>query len=236
MIDLFPLLKRWFPIPSTLATLYENGIGPRTITKSLYAYYKTKANRSKRGLRNFLINGNTVLEFRENAEITNNGTLRIGLDSKNYPSPDKKPCALQMLKNSRLIINGFVTFNCGVTTRIAERATLEIGDNVAINTNSKVFCNERITIESDVLIGWEAQVLDSDGHFIEGTGLRTAPITIGKKVWVGNRVTILKGVNIGEGSVLAAGSIITKDVPAFSLVAGVPGRVIKTNIKWKRYS
>jgi len=54
-----------------------------------------------------------------------------------------------------------------------------------------------------------------------------APIHISDKVWIGFNVIILKGVNIGEGAIIAAGSVVTKDVPAWTLVGGNPARVIK---------
>ena len=55
-----------------------------------------------------------------------------------------------------------------------------------------------------------------------------APVKIGNKVWIGANVTILPGVSIGEGAVLAAGAVVNKDVPARTIVAGVPARVIKS--------
>ena len=55
------------------------------------------------------------------------------------------------------------------------------------------------------------------------------PVIIGKDVWIGDKATILPGVTIGEGAVIAANSVVTKDVPAYSVVAGNPAKVIKTN-------
>lgn len=54
-----------------------------------------------------------------------------------------------------------------------------------------------------------------------------APIVLGKNVWVGSHATILKGVTIGDGSVVAAGAVVTKDVPPMTVVGGVPARVIR---------
>lgn len=61
----------------------------------------------------------------------------------------------------------------------------------------------------------------------------TRPIVIGNKVWIGTNVTVLKGVKIGDGCVIAAGSLVTKDIPANCLAGGVPAKVIKENVKWK---
>lgn len=80
---------------------------------------------------------------------------------------------------------------------------------------------------------------DSDNHIITRRGNNcnedkpvSAPIVIGDHVWIGMNVIVLKGVTIGEGAVVAAGSVVTKDVPPYSLVAGVPANVIKIDIKW----
>ena len=73
--------------------------------------------------------------------------------------------------------------------------------------------------------------MDSDFHSIEPEHRDEAPIPaeviLEPFVWVGNRVTILKGVRIGYGSVVAAGSVVTKSIPAMSIAAGVPARVIR---------
>jgi acetyltransferase-like isoleucine patch superfamily enzyme len=60
----------------------------------------------------------------------------------------------------------------------------------------------------------------------------TQPIIIGNHVWVGMNATILKGVTIGDGAIIAAGSIVTKDVKANTLVGGVPARILKENVEW----
>ena len=74
-----------------------------------------------------------------------------------------------------------------------------------------------------------------DGHTIEEEDYKiSAPIKIGKHVWIGQGATILKGVTIGDGAIIASGALVTKDVPASSLVVGVPAKVIKDNVKWHR--
>lgn len=76
-------------------------------------------------------------------------------------------------------------------------------------------------------------IRDSDNHTIHYDGFeKSKPIIIGNHVWIGMRATILKGVTIGDGAIIAAGAVVTKDVPARCLVAGVPARVIKENIEW----
>jgi acetyltransferase-like isoleucine patch superfamily enzyme len=61
----------------------------------------------------------------------------------------------------------------------------------------------------------------------------TQEVFIGNNVWIGNRAIIMKGVTIDDGAIIAAGSIVTKDVPARCLVAGVPAKVVRENVQWK---
>lgn len=72
---------------------------------------------------------------------------------------------------------------------------------------------------------------DEVSHFLD-MQKKTKPVKIGNHVWIGTRVTILKGVNIGDGAVIAAGSVITKDIPAGSLAAGVPAKIIRDKVIW----
>lgn len=101
-----------------------------------------------------------------------------------------------------------------------------------INSNCEIYCNEKIDIGSNVIIAPDVIIRDSDAHSINERDC-SQPIIIGDHVWICTRAIILKGVTIGDGSVVAAGTVVTEDVPAYSLVAGNPGKVVKNNILWK---
>ena len=62
--------------------------------------------------------------------------------------------------------------------------------------------------------------------------LRGGGVNIGNKVWIATNAMILPGVTIGDGAIIAAGTVVTKDVPARSMVAGVPAKIIKGNVEW----
>lgn len=109
------------------------------------------------------------------------------------------------------------------------------------NSDTKIRCKEKITIGEDAVISHNVTIEDFDGHQLfnvleNGTKEKlsiSAPITIGNHVWIGAKATILKGVTIGDGAVVAAGSVVTSDIPAHCLCAGVPAKVIRENVEWE---
>lgn len=103
----------------------------------------------------------------------------------------------------------------------------------SFGNDCELYCTERIEIGEDVIFGPGVILRDSDSHQIVGTN-STSPIIIGDHVWVGTRAIILKGVTIGNGAIIAAGTVVTKDVPNNCLVAGNPARIIKDNIVWEK--
>lgn len=119
--------------------------------------------------------------------------------------------------------------------RIHVGGKLQIGNNSFINPNSIIFAHCEISIGDNCAISWNCQIMDSDIHsmVVDGTVLPNySPIKIGHKVWIGSGCKILKGVTIGDGAVIAAGAIVTTNIPAGTLAAGVPAKVIKKNIIW----
>ena len=111
---------------------------------------------------------------------------------------------------------------------------IEIGDRVATNNNIFLCCTKRITIGDDCLIGHDVEFLDSDGHALSpsrrrdyDTGL-SEPIVIGKNVWLGNNVQVLRGTEIGDNSVVAAGAVVKGKFGCNVVIGGVPGKVIRT--------
>ena len=138
-----------------------------------------------------------------------------------------------MFKNSKLTINGTVKILSGFKLDIRENALLTINHNTLINMDCSIYCFKRIVVGSDCLFGPGVKIRDFDGHMI-GNNATSKDVVIGNHVWLGENSIILKGVTIGDGSIVAAGSVVTKDVPERSIVAGNPAKVIKNNIDWKR--
>lgn len=106
---------------------------------------------------------------------------------------------------------------------------IEVGENVFINACCHFQDHGGITIGNGCQIGHNV-VFATLNHFLEPEKRKmtySAPIVLGKNVWVGSNATILQGVTIGDNSVIGAGAVVTKDVPADSVAVGVPAKVVK---------
>ena len=112
-------------------------------------------------------------------------------------------------------------------TLITGWGRIRIGDRVFINSGTVLFSVVEVVIGNDVAIANEAYLMDSDSHGVEGRGVKEAPIHIGDGSWIGARAMILPGVTIGSRCLVAAGAIVSRDVPDDTLVAGNPARVVR---------
>jgi acetyltransferase-like isoleucine patch superfamily enzyme len=123
-----------------------------------------------------------------------------------------------------------------------EEVIIKIGKRTFMN--GTVIAAQGVTIGNDVLISWGVTIVDHNSHSIafserakdvqdwrsgkkDWSNVKIAPIKISDKVWIGFNAIILKGVSIGEGAIIGAGSVVTKDVPAWTVAAGNPARIIR---------
>lgn len=111
--------------------------------------------------------------------------------------------------------------DCGKNTHI--------GKNVFINSGCRFQDQGGITIGNDVLIGHNVVLatLNHDQNPNNRTDMIPSPIVIGNEVWIGANATVLPGVTIGDCAIVAAGAVVTKDVPENTIVGGVPAKIIK---------
>lgn len=134
----------------------------------------------------------------------------------------------------RLIVGERVRLVSTIATlelSVGPGASLEIGPRTYINYGCSVGATELVRIGADCNIGTYAILMDNDFHRLEPERRNerppSAPIVLEDNVWLGARVIVLRGVTIGSGSVIAAGSVVAKDVPPRTLAGGVPARVIR---------
>lgn len=191
-------------------------------------YFLRKRQRELR-MRHMTIGDGTVLQRQDCLD------LRLTPENRKYVSIGE-----------RCLIKAQFTFE-------TPQGEIHIGNNTHIG-GAHFICRTRIDVGNDVTMAWGITLYDHDSHstnweyrqhdneqcykdYIE-TGnniahkdwshVNSAPIRIEDKVWIGMDVLVLKGVTVGEGSVVAARSVVTKDVPPYSLVAGNPARVVKS--------
>jgi acetyltransferase-like isoleucine patch superfamily enzyme len=182
-----------------------------------------------------LVRNYSLINIQKSAriELVEHGYLEI--NALNIKRKKIKPCTLWMGNNARLLSKGFTMYE-GASVVILDGATLSIGKNSYMN-DSLIQCASGITIGNDCAIAGDVLIQDTDFHPVldeEGNEKpKSKPISIGDHVWICAKATVLKGVKIGDGAIIAAGAVVTKDVPAYSLVGGNPARVIKENVRWK---
>jgi acetyltransferase-like isoleucine patch superfamily enzyme len=137
---------------------------------------------------------------------------------------------LACASNSVLKLNGAL-IGRGACLSVGPNAELSIGNHTYISQNTRISAQRSISIGQRCAISFGVTILDNDGHGF-GPPPYSAPIKIEDDVWIGCNVTLLKGVTIGQGSVIAAGSVVTRSCPSHSLLAGVPARVIREGVSW----
>ena len=139
--------------------------------------------------------------------------------------------------------------NCILNTKISfdrKNAKFRCADRCYIGLSNIVIA-DHVTLGDDVVISWGVTIVDHNSHAIawedrandiidwsmgakDWSNVVIAPVSIKDKVWIGFNAIVLKGVTIGEGAIVAAGAVVTKDVPAYTIVAGNPAKVIR-NLK-----
>lgn len=170
------------------------------------------------------------IEYGKNMRIYNKifvsgfGTIKIGNDFIFVSGGSVNPI-------SRNILGAFYLGT--------ETSRIEIGDRVGMSAVC-LWADDSITIGNDVNIGADTLILDNDAHShnyalrrrVSNRQVRvsipTSPVVIEDDVWIGARCIILKGVHIGARAIIAAGSVVTKDVPADCVVGGNPCKVISS--------
>lgn len=132
----------------------------------------------------------------------------------------------------RVIFGPWVHVGAGTALR-AHSGTLRVGAKAIIARDVTVNCHLDVCIGVAALIADQVWIGDFDHCFdstevpIKDQGIATAPVIIGDDVWLGTRSTVLRGVRVGAGSVVGAHTVVTRDVDPATVVAGVPGRVLR---------
>jgi len=179
-------------------------------------------------------------ERRAFRRVTRSAIVGIGFKCGAYTSVQLEGC-----KRDQVNLGSFVTFLQG-ELRCYSNGHIDIGDYCWFSLRTQIISSTAIRIGPYCIFARDVYISDTNEHPTdpllrrsETIGYRTTgqapnrdlavsrPISIGRDVWAGERACILKGVTIGDGAIIAANSVVTKDVPAYSVVAGNPAKVVK---------
>jgi len=184
--------------------------------------------------RRIWIGSRTVVEGTERIVVSEGGALRIGLGSFGLTSAHDVS-VVRVRPGAELRCEGVVSLQRGVRV-VVDGGRLTLGHGTNVNgLGTRIVCAQEVSIGAHCTLSWDVQVLDTDFHAITLDGVQrpsVAPVRIGDRVWIGTRAVVLKGVTIGDGAVVAAGAVVTVDVPPGAVVAGVPARVVGRADSW----
>lgn len=150
----------------------------------------------------------------------------------------KRGLTLEINKGGKLIFEGSAFFANGCYFRVHTGAIMIIGNKFGANSCCFVRSTTKVTFGNSVLLGWENEIIDSDGHdiWVNGEHVEKAkPIHIGNHVWLTSHVRVSKGVTIANDCIVAKSAVVTKQhtIP-HTLIGGVPARDIRTGIDWEK--
>jgi acetyltransferase-like isoleucine patch superfamily enzyme len=145
--------------------------------------------------------------------------------------------SLHLGLGAEVVVHGTAMIQRGCRVFVHNGGRLTMGSRSYVNDCSTLTCFEEVSIGSGCSISWNTNIMDTNVHELSIEGVprpRTSPVRIEDGVWVGAGATILPGVTVGTGAVIAAASVVTADVPPGVLVAGNPARVIRRNVTWEQ--
>lgn len=167
------------------------------------------------------------------------GLLKIG--KHNVGTVDCRYSRSILENSGTIIINGNAQIGAGSKISVMEGGVLELGSDFSITGQSQIICGKHIKFGNRCLMSWDILVMDTDFHKItEKSGNKIlnppAPIIIGDHVWIGCRTTILKGVEIADNAIIAAGATITRSITDKNVIYGGSGKdagIIRRDVEWK---
>ncbi len=244
----FPYHKKKLSLKTKITSVLRFGLFlKRTVGMNPIRYYRNlKFNILRKNTISNWKNGNliyltahTVLDIHPNAKIKIEKSVILGDKSIKGSRLESR---LKMTEGAELAFKdgpltrygtGPYLMRYGFDIQIVNGGKLTIGQG-ACNMNLVVMCAHEVSIGNGVRIGRDVTIRDWNGsHVIINDSYRNhAPVHIGNHVWICSGATIMPGVTIGDGAIIGAGAIVTKDVPANSLVAGIPAKIIKNNVEW----
>ena len=208
---------------------------PHHFFRLLYINFRYNKMLDRRRL--ILMDGDVELKLGKNSKIfiPKGGRFDFGNIVHEFSHISNTKLVLE--ENSTLSLDeDWTIIDKGCVVYVGKDKNLSIGSRTYISSNVKILAHDNISIGKECMIASGVQIFAGDGHPIYQDGVRInpdVPVVLEDNVWLGSQALILKGVTIGKGSIVAAGAVVTKDVPPHSIAAGNPAKIIKQNINWK---
>lgn len=174
---------------------------------------------------------NAFIQFDRGSRLILNGNFLIGSSQLKRTRMEAR-LLLQEGGSFTIGKEGFEQF-AGMFIRVMPHGALEI-DGLVANEGCQITAGKKIHIGTGCLFARDVKLRSDDVHKIKVEGYEPSkPITLGNHVWIGQGASIMKGVTVGDGAIIAASSLVVKDVPSRALVGGVPAKVIQENVEWE---
>ncbi len=175
--------------------------------------------------------------------LTVMGLLRFALNAHKFETKEPIVIANDVViakhaKTGRLVAGRGVRIAKGCVLVVGARGLLSVGTRAIIGPHTRIMAATEVRIGARCMISWNCSIFDSIGHrmWLEGQQESEieAPIVIGDDVWIGPYTIVMKGVEIGDNSIIGAGSVIRRTIPPNSLAYGNPARVVGKVDRWER--
>lgn len=174
-----------------------------------------------------------VIDISKTAIVNKKGITILGRKVKFAKS--RLETRLSVADGATLNLGGDLKLGYGADIEVFEGATLTFKGHGGSNIGLTVICGDHIEFGDGVMMGRNVTVRDNNGsHYINRQGYKNSkPVIIGDKVWLCESCTVMNGVKIGDGAIVAAKSFVINKVPAHSLVSGHPSQVLDEDVYWK---
>ena len=238
LLKLKKILVRLFVLGKiTIANTLYYTRNPKTLWYNYWINHRN--NTIRQNGKKIIIKPSVTLDIHKTARIEINESLTFGNDSIRGL---RIPSGLRMEEGTVLTINGGpltrygnapYNMRYGAYIEVVNGGHLTIGQGGA-NVGLTIMCAKEVVIGNGVRIGRDVSIRDWNGPhvIVNDSYVNHAPVHIEDHVWITSGCTIMPGVTIGRGSVVAANSTVTKDVPPYTMVGGSPAKVLRENIEW----
>ena len=209
----------------------------RLSPRAIYQTFKYSGLRLLTQHKGMICGKNCSLNISKKSQISIEGLFVFGKKGK-FPN-SREESKLYIGKNAVFSVLGDMTIDSGCDIEVFDGATLIFHGAkhgvCNVNRGLTIICGERIEVLSDVGIGRDVTIRDTNGnHYMNTLGYKPSiPVVIGERVWLCESCTIMPGVKLGDGTVVGANSMVTKNTVPHSLVSGIPAESIGNNILWK---